>query len=54
MPIASIACLPRLGCTMSRVYVPARAQCTQCKRIEARNRLALERDQTQPVLVHHA
>ncbi len=37
MPIASIACLPRLGCTMSRVYLPLRAQCTQCSRPSTRN-----------------
>ena len=37
MPIASIACLPRLGCTVSRVYLPVRAQCTQRSRPSARN-----------------
>ena len=37
MPIASIACLPRRGWTMSRVYLPVRAQCTQARRPSTRN-----------------
>ena len=37
IPIASIAFLPRRGCTMSRVYLPVRAQCTQCSRPSTRN-----------------
>src|SRR5262245_4272315 len=37
MPIASIACLPRRACTMSRVYLPVRAQCTQASRPATRN-----------------
>ena len=36
-PIASIACLPRLACTVSRVYLPVRAQCTQARRPSTRN-----------------
>jgi hypothetical protein len=35
--MASIACLPRRGCTMSRVYLPVRAQCTQCSLPATRN-----------------
>ena len=37
MPIAWIACLPRLECTVSRVYLPVRAQCTQASRPATRN-----------------
>ena len=37
MPIASIACLPRLACAMSRVYLPVRAQCTQASLPSNRN-----------------
>jgi hypothetical protein len=36
-PIASIAFLPRLGWTMSRVYLPVRAQCTQASFPSTRN-----------------
>ena len=37
MPIASIACLPRRGWTISRVYLPVRAQCTQASLPSTRN-----------------
>ena len=37
MPIAFIASVPRRGWTMSRVYLPVRAQCTQCSRPSTRN-----------------
>jgi hypothetical protein len=33
--IASMASLPRLWCTMSRVYLPVRAQCTQATAVGA-------------------
>jgi len=36
-PIAFMASVPRLGCTMSRVYLPVRAQCTLCSRPATRN-----------------
>jgi len=36
-PIASIASRPRFGWTMSRVYLPVRAQCTQCSLPSTRN-----------------
>ena len=37
MPIASIACLPRRGCTMNRVYLLVRAQCIQASLPSTRN-----------------
>jgi hypothetical protein len=37
MPIASIASVPRLGWTTSRVYLPVRARCTQCSLPSTRN-----------------
>jgi hypothetical protein len=36
-PIVSIACLPRLGWAISRVYLPVRAQCTPASLPSTRN-----------------